>query len=240
VLVVYNAISFGSTRFISYSGIQGWPGMSEGLFGVTVPRRTVLQEILFGTFRGIVPLAPALVVAPVGLILLWRRVANRPAVAAVAAVGIYYLLFNAAFFYWDGGAAYGPRYVGAAIPFFFLGLGQVWTQGARVVRWLIGALVAAGTVITTMAVSTLLMVPEDVGSPLTQVILPSFIDAAFAQNRQSFLQYGDAQPAQGLLGAWNLGQLVGLSGHLSLVPLVVIWAVAAYLLLKASGQRQAK
>jgi hypothetical protein len=81
-----------------------------------------------------------------------------------------------------------------------------------------------------MAVSTLIMVPEDVGSPLTQVIFPSFLDAAFAQNRQSVLQYGDAQPAQGLLGAWNLGQLLGLPGHLSLMPLVVIWAVAAYLL----------
>ncbi|MBV8718849.1 MAG: hypothetical protein JOZ65_27600 [Chloroflexi bacterium] len=225
VLVLYNSASFGSPRFISYGGIQGWPGMTEGIFGVTLPRRTVLQEILFGTFRGIVPLAPAVVLAPIGLVLLLRERANRPAVAAAAGVAIYYLLFNAAFYYWDGGATYGPRYIGAALPFFFLGLGQVWTRGARAVRWLIGFLVGVGVVLTTMAVSTSVMIPEDVGSPLIDAILPSFLHAELAQNRESFLQYGTAIPAQGLAGAWNLGQLVGLPGLWSLLPLLLLWIV---------------
>jgi hypothetical protein len=235
VLVFYNTASFGSPRFISYGGIQGWPGMSDGIFGVTLPRRTVLQEILFGTFRGLVPLAPALVLAPIGLVLLWRQKANRAAVAAAAGVSTYYLLFNAAFFYWDGGAAYGPRYIGAAIPFFFVGLAQVWTQAPRGVRWLIGLLTLVGAAISVMAVSTLIMIPEDIGSPLTQVVFPSFAHAALAQNRQSFLQYGDARPAQGLLGAWNLGQLAGLPGLWSLVPLLLVWLIAAYMLYRLSN-----
>lgn len=232
VLVVYNTASFGSPRFISYGGIQGWEGMSQGIFGVTLPRRTVLQAILFGAFRGIVPLAPALVLAPVGLVLLLRERPNWPAVAAAAGVAVYYLLFNAAFYYWDGGATYGPRYIGASIPFLFLGLAQVWTAGARPVRWLIGILVAAGALLTTMAVSTTIMVPEDVESPITDVIVPSFFRAALAQNRQSFLQYGDAHPAEGLLGAWNIGQLAGLPGLWSLLPLLVVWISVGYFLFR--------
>jgi hypothetical protein len=118
---------------------------------------------------------------------------------------------------------YGPRYIGAALPFFFLGLAQVWTRGARLVRWLVGLLVLAGAVVTSMAVSTLVMIPEDVGAPLTEVIVPSFLRADLAQNRQSFFQYGDANPAYGVAGAWNLGQLVGLPGLWSLLPLFILW-----------------
>jgi hypothetical protein len=226
VLALYNASTFGSPFFVSYAGIQGWPGMSAGIFGVTLPRRTVLQEILLGQFRGLIPLAPAVALAPIGLVLWWRKSTNRLAVAAAAGVSVYYLLFNAAFFYWDGGFTYGPRYIGAALPFMFLGLAQVWTSGTLVVRWLIGLLVGFGVAVTTMAISTIVLLPEDVSAPLMQLIVPAFLRADLAQNRQSFLQYGTANPAQGLLGAWNLGQLVGLPGLASLLPLGVVWALA--------------
>jgi hypothetical protein len=228
-LATYNTVSFGSPLFVSYSGVQGFAGMSEGLFGVTLPKRTILQEILFGQFRGLVPLAPAIVLAPIGLLLAWRRADNRAAIAAAIGIPVYYLLFNAAYYYWDGGFSYGPRQIGAALPFLFLGLGPLWTSAGRAARWLIGLLVAFGVALTTMAVSTIVLLPEDVSAPLTQLVIPAFLRADLAQNRQSFLQYGTANPAQGLLGAWNLGQLVGLPGLASLLPLALLWAVAASL-----------
>ena len=82
-----------------------------------------------------------------------------------------------------------------------------------------------------------MLLPEDVASPLKDLILPAFLDADLAQNRESFLQYGTGNPAQGLLGAWNLGQLVGLPGLWSLVPLVAIWAVALYLVMYRFSER---
>jgi hypothetical protein len=226
-LATYNTASFGSPLYVSYSGVQGFAGMSEGLFGVTLPKRAILQEILFGQFRGLVPLAPAIVLAPIGLVLAWRRRAdNRAAIATAVGIPAYYLLFNAAYYYWDGGFSYGPRHIGAALPFLFLGLGPLWTSAGRAVRWLIGLLVASGVAVTTMAISTIVLLPEDVSAPLTQLILPAFLRADLAQNRQSFLQYGTANPAQGLLGAWNVGQLLGLPGLASLLPLALVWAVA--------------
>jgi hypothetical protein len=229
-LAIYNAASFGSPLFVSYSGVQGFAGMSEGLFGVTFPKRTILQEILFGQFRGLIPLAPAVVLAPIGLFLAGRRADNHPAVAAAVAIPAYYLLFNAAYYYWDGGFSYGPRHIGAALPFLFLGLGPLWTRAGRAVRVLIALTVSFGVVVTSMAISTIVLLPEDVSAPLTQLIIPAFLRADLAQNRQSFLQYGTANPAQGLLGAWNLGQLLGLQGLASVLPLACLWALAAWLL----------
>jgi hypothetical protein len=227
VLATYNATSFGSPFFVSYAGVQGFEGMSQGLFGVTFPKRTVLQEILFGQFRGLVPLAPAVVLAPIGLGLAWRRPENRAAVAATVLIAAYYLLFNAAYYYWDGGFSYGPRQIGAALPFLFLGLAPLWTSAPRILNALIGACIAYGLVLTLMAVSTNVLLPEDVSMPVRDLILPAFTHGDLAQNRQSFLQYGTANPAQGLLGAWNLGQLIGLSGLWSLLPLAIVWAVCA-------------
>jgi hypothetical protein len=233
VLAIYNTASFGSPTFVSYSAVQGFAGMSEGLFGVTLPKRTILQEILFGQFRGLVPLAPAVVLAPIGLILAWRCTPrNRPAMAAAVLVSAYYLLFNSAYYYWDGGFSYGPRHIGAALPFLFLGLGPLWTAAPRLLRALIAVLITIGTAISTMAVSTIVMLPEDVGSPVSQLILPAFLHADLAQNKQSFLQYGTANPAQGLLAAWNLGQLAGMPGLWSLGPLMLIWAIGLYLGIK--------
>jgi hypothetical protein len=225
-LAIYNAASFGSPLVVSYSGVQGFAGMAEGLFGVTLPKRTILQEILFGQFRGLVPLAPAVVLAPVGLLLALRRADNRAAVCAAIAIPVYYLLFNSAYYYWDGGFSYGPRHIGAALPFLFLGLGPLWTSAGRAVRVLVALTVAFGVAVTTMAISTIVLLPEDISTPLTQLIIPAFLQGDLAQNRQSFLQYGTANPAQGLLGAWNLGQLVGLPGLTSLLPLALVWAVA--------------
>src|SRR5262249_4225346 len=164
---------------------------------VTLPKRTILQEILFGQFRGLVPLAPAVVLAPVGLVLAFRRADNRAAVCAAIAIPVYYLLFNSAYYYWDGGFSYGPRHIGAALPSLFLGLGPLWTSAGRAVRVLPTLTVAFGVAVTTMAISTIVLLPEDVSAPLTQLIIPAFLHADLAQNRQSFLQYGTANPAEG-------------------------------------------
>src|SRR5439155_3641687 len=143
-------------------------------------------------------------------------------------------LFNAAYYYWTGGFSYGPRHLGAALPFMFLGLGQLWTVGNRVVRATLSVLAVYGMSLSVIAVSTIVMLPEDLTSPVSQVLMPAFLRGDLALNRQSFVQFGTAVPAQGVLGAWNAGQLMGLPGHTSLVPLGVLWLAVALTLWRAS------
>jgi hypothetical protein len=225
-LATYNALAFGTALRLGYAGVQGFSGMSEGVFGVTFPRRTVLQALVFGSFRGLVPLAPTSLPGLVGLGLLFRVRAHRAAALTAALIVVYYYLFNASYYYWSGGFSYGPRHIGAALPFVFVGLGYVCTIASGPLRAIVLALLVWGIVLSLMAVSTTVMLPEDVASPVTELVIPAFASGELASNRQSFLQYGDAVPAQGLLGAWNLGQLFGLTGGASLIPLYLVWMAA--------------
>jgi hypothetical protein len=225
VLAGYNWAAFGSPLRVGYESVQGFTGMQQGLLGITTPKRTVLQEILFGEFRGLLPLAPVLALAPIG----WWRLRHTPAALAAAAIVVYYLLFNASYFYWDGGFSYGPRHIGAALPFLALGLAPLWTGW---LRWLLGLLAAWGVALAGMAVSTTVLLPESVMAPVREIVWPAFSRGNLALSHDLFVlrTNPDAVPT-GLLdrGAWNVGMLLGLPGPLSLVPLALLWLLLATL-----------
>jgi hypothetical protein len=54
-------------------------------------------------------------------------------------------------------------------------------------------------------------------------------DATFVHSSS---QYDRLRGRQVPHAAWNLGEIAGLHGHLSLVPLELMWAAAAWLLLR--------
>jgi hypothetical protein len=235
VLFAYNVAAFGSPLRLGYQYVEGFAGMDEGFLGITSPRPSFLQEILFGESRGLLPLAPVLAAAPIGFVLVWRRPEARlPTIAAATVVG-YYALFNASYFYWNGGNSYGPRHLGAALPFMCLGLAPLWSIPRWWLRGGLLALAAYGFCLSAMAVSTLVLLPGDVGAPVRERILPAFASGDLALNPQTFLETGQStRPANPLLSAWNVGQRLGLHGHESLIPLAVAWGVAAVLLWRAS------
>jgi hypothetical protein len=226
VLGLYNLAAFGSPLRVGYENVQGFSGLQEGVLGITSPKRTVLQEILFGEFRGLLPLAPVLALAPLG----WLRLRRQPAVFAAAGIVAYYLLFNASYFYWDGGFSYGPRHIGAALPFLSFGLAPLWST-ARL-RPVLIILAGWGAILAGLAVSTSVLLPESVRSPIQDVVWPAFARGDLALNHDLFV----LRPEPGVItggilerGAWNLGQVVGLQGHLSLLPLGVFWVGMAVL-----------
>jgi hypothetical protein len=232
VLGIYNLAAFGSPFRVGYESVQGFSGMREGVLGIGTPKRTVLQEIVFGGFRGLFPLAPVLALAPFGLVIFWRRAKSvRPAVGAAAAIVGYYLLFNASYFYWDGGFSYGPRHIGAALPFLALGLAPVWNRRLTL-KLLVLILAGWGAALAGMAVSTSVLLPESVRSPIKDIVWPAFARGDLALNHDLFVLRPDPGAVPGSIlerGAWNVGQLMGLPGHLSLLPLGVFWAVVGLL-----------
>ncbi len=126
-LLAYNLIAFGTPFRIGYAGVQGFEGMQQGLFGLGVPRLSVLFEIVFGDRRGLVWVAPILVLAVPGLASLAEdRRGKGIGLVAIAVVAIG-LLVNAAYVYWDGGNATGPRHAMAMAGLFALGLAPFWS-----------------------------------------------------------------------------------------------------------------
>ena len=75
-----------------------------------------------------------------------------------------------------------------------------------------------------MVVSTDSQLSMQDGCPVVHSAWPAFWTGQVAMNRESMLTAGEAG---GRLGAFNLGRLIGLRGLGSLIPLFLIWGVAA-------------
>ncbi|WP_193754552.1 hypothetical protein [Sphingomonas sanguinis] len=139
-LLAYNLFAFGTVFRIGYSGVVGFEGMNQGLFGLTFPRMAVLRAILLEPARGLLWVAPILFLAPLGLGLLVETRATRGLALTAAGVVVVALLVNAAYVYWDGGNATGPRHAMPLAGVLALGLAPLWV--AVRVAWARGLLAA--------------------------------------------------------------------------------------------------
>lgn len=232
LLMTYQWAAFGSPFRIGYEHLEESTLMSAGLFGITVPKLDVMSELLFGSYRGLLPLAPVLAIAPFGWWMARRSAMKRTHVVAAAAV-LFYFLMNAAYAHWEGGWSFGPRHLGTVIPFLALGLVLPMERGDAVVRTVIVTLGLFGIATALAAVSTTSQPPsETLMNPMQALIWPQFFGGQLATNHQSIL---DALwPANGQPAAWNLGQKAGLSGLASLAPLLATYVIAAVCWRKAA------
>jgi hypothetical protein len=233
-LLIYNALAFGSPFHVGYSSEEGFKELQTGFFGITYPRLSTIRELLVGSYRGLLPLSPLMAVAPIGLSVLASRGRRGPALVA-AGIGAYYLLLNASYFFWEGGWAFGPRQMTAALPFLALGLAPLWDLGRAAGRTLLAAGLIWGAAVTLVGVSTTPQPPATFKSPVQELLWPAFRDGDLSLNPQTFVHNsvdvahlrGGGDPH----AAWNLGELAGLRGLPSLLPLASIWIAAAVLLL---------
>jgi hypothetical protein len=241
ILMAYQYACFGSPFHLSYSSEEGFEGMRQGFFGINLPRTIRLRHILFGDFRGLLPLAPILAVAPVGLVLRARRAPGAAIVSA--AIALYFVLLNAGYSYWEGGWSFGPRHLSPGIPFLCVWLGPAWTIAPRAGRLVLVALWLWGAALSLVAVATMAQPPAIYRQPVEQLLWPAFRDGDLALSTQTFA-HGGTDPGAWRAhtepkAAWNLGMKIGLRGLASLAPLVVGWiACAAWLIAAARRGRE--
>ena len=168
--VTYNMIAFGTPFQLGYSGVVGFSGMDEGLFGLTSPKPMVLLKILVGMRRGLLWVAPVLAPASVGLWLLARK--HRRLAIMLAAAALTVLLVNSAYVYWDGGHSTGPRHSVPAIGLIAIGLAPFWA-GLRFAweRVVTVGLLLVSVVINLMIAAANITTPDTYRFPLTDPIL---------------------------------------------------------------------
>jgi hypothetical protein len=224
-LMLYLRAAFGSAFHTSYHYEVGTFAVNgQGFIGLKYPRIDVAFRLLFGSKRGLFYLAPVLTFAPFGMWLLWRQLQDRAATLAAASVFLYYLLFNASYGEWSGGWSYGPRYMAAGIPLLCVGLAPVWDYFSKSGRAILLTLLAVSVLFSLIAVATTPQPPFDYRSPMTQLLWPSFWNGNLALEHTSMLAAFDSDPG-GSHGAFNLGQLLGLRGLTSLLPLFAFWGM---------------
>jgi hypothetical protein len=235
VLLSYLHAAFGGFRpSYSYYDPNAFAFMQQqGYMGLTYPHPDRLLKLLFGCSRGLLFASPVMLAAVVGLWWMAKRF-RGPAIVA-AAIVLYYFLFNASFYWWKAGLTFGPRYAAASIPFLCLGLGLAWTYAS--VPWRSVALIFAclSVFVTLIVVSTSSQLAMQDSCPIAHSSWPAFWAGKVAVNRESMLLPTEAM---GGYGAFNLGELLGLNGLASLLPLLLLWGVAAGLWLRLHREHE--
>lgn len=142
-LLVYDRIAFGSFTHIAYADI---PRQKAGFFGIGTPSLKTLATLLFDS-RGLLTLAPVLVMSAFGLGLLARR-GRRAEARVIAAIVVLYLVYNSGYYLPFGGGIMGPRFLTTTLPFLAIPIGLSF-------RRFPGPTIAlTGISATTMAIAT--------------------------------------------------------------------------------------
>jgi hypothetical protein len=225
VLLSYLYAAFGSFRpSYSYYDPNSFTWMQQrGFLGITYPHPDRLLKLLFQCRRGLFFASPVSIAAIPGLWWLWKRPTHRAAALTAAAISAYYFLFNAAFYEWKGGQAFGPRYASACVPILCMGIVVAWQYTTPVWRRILMVLTVFSLFIVLMVVSTSSQLSMIDSCPIIHTSWPQFWSGQVASNRESMLV---ASESNGGYGAFNLGQLIGLTGLASLLPLLLMWIVA--------------
>jgi hypothetical protein len=175
-LLVYNQLAFGSPFTPGYSQVVGpdAEGMKQGFFGITWPEAGVVMQLLFGLYRGLLPLSPVLMLVSVGLYVMWREPTTRVAAGAIFAVLFSFLWINASYCYWEGGESTGPRHLVPMLPLCCLALAFAWPHAfwARTVTLV---LLAASLVLSLLCAVAGMFAPDDIRNPLVHFLLPIFL-----------------------------------------------------------------
>jgi hypothetical protein len=226
VLLGYLHAAFGGFRpSYSYYDPNSFAFMQQqGYMGLTFPHPDRLLKILFGCSRGLFFASPVMLAAPVGLLWLWKGRRHGAAAVVAGAIVLYYFLFNASFYWWKAGLTFGPRYAGASIPLLCVGLGVAWERASVVWRRVLVGLALCSGMMALMVVATTSQLAMQDSCPIVHSVWPEFWSGHVAVNRESMLTMAEAGSRY---AAFNVGQLFGLRGLVSLIPLLAMWAGAA-------------
>ncbi len=214
-LFAYNLAVFGHPFQTGYSGVVGFEGMQQGLFGLTYPKPDILWDILGGKRRGIVWVAPVLVLAPFGIWTLLRDPKSRDIGVMAAAGTVIAFLYHASYVYWDGGNATGPRHALPAIAYLAIGLAAFWASANRTEKWLGGGFLVVSVGLNLAIAAAEILAPNYYVAPVTQHIIPKFLDGDIRTLPNEF---------------WGWSPWAGLGLYLALAGLLVALLARAWLL----------
>jgi hypothetical protein len=218
-LAVYHTVAFGapwSTGFV-HEALPHWrQRYGEGFYGLRPPDPRALWELTLGHHRGLFRQAPWLLLAVPGVWALARSRAHRAEAALVVAAFAAMLGLNAALHTWQGGWTMGARYLIPVVPLLAFAAAFATGRAARIAA---AVLVPVSALFMLAGAAVMPEVPAFVLRPLRDFLLPWFVSGRLSV----------ANPDG---SAFNLGEVLGLHGLWSLLPLLVIWAAGAALLVR--------
>jgi len=212
VLLAYHAVCFGSPWRTGYDASTTFAHFhQQGFLGITRLRWVAFAGSTVSADNGLVTLAPWLLLAIPGGVLLARTDRRGPAIVA-AAITVIYLLFVSSINFWRGGWEVGPRYIIAMLPFLLPPIAAQLTAWQRrpLALGVAGAAIVVGVAIYALTSATFPYWPDTVDNPMYDVTLRLLADNLVAPN---------------LGGALGVPGVLGLVPYLAIVGGLVGWAI---------------
>jgi hypothetical protein len=233
-LLGYNYFCFG-TAFLTNATLPSDLFQTEGrLFGMLGwPEPIRLYWLTFQPFRGLFICCPVLLVPLLSMRYASPFSSRRTSAAVLEkviplAIVAYHLLFNLSFNGWTGGWCVGPRYLIPALPFLF----SFALTGFRRFRFLTILLGAVSALFMVGVSAVLVMIPAPNNGPALPVnpvffCLRELAAGHLSISTQSILDYVPVPGRQ--WASYNLGELLGLHGLASLLPILLVLLAFALL-----------
>jgi hypothetical protein len=221
--LTYNKLTFGST-FTSNQTLQGGFQNKDLVLGMLAPPDFErLYWLTVHPFRGLFYACPVMLLALLSLPRKWRLQPITLESVVPLAIIFLYLAFNLTFNGWAGGWGIGPRYLIPMFPFLF----SFALRGFRSFGTPALALMAVSTVIMFSVSAVQLMVPapndrvDQRFDPVSDSVR-RLKNGEISASTQSMLDFLPTHTERSEWASYNLGEVVGLEGLTSLVPVVLI------------------
>ncbi len=212
ILLGYHAVCYGSPWKTGYDASTTFAHFhQQGFLGITKLRWVAFAGSTVSADNGLVTLAPWLLLAIPGGVLLARTDRRGTAIVA-AAIAIIYLLFVSSINFWRGGWEVGPRYIIAMLPFLLPPIAAQLTawQKRPLILGAAAGLMIVGVAIYALTSATFPYWPDTVANPFYDVTLRLLADNLAAPN----------------LGSWvGIPGVLGIAPYLAIVAGLVGWAI---------------
>ena len=198
----YHWICFGDPFTFAYLHEHTFTTMHEGFFGIRFPPQTEhAYMLLFSAERGLFFWSPILLLAFPGYFRLWHT--SPPLFWMTYLVPVLQVTAISAYFLPSAGGMIGPRLLAPILPLLALplALGVTWFPRT-------GAVLGIVSILVTVLATVVSIAGLYGANPLFDLLLPKFFALSFSH---------------------NLGQVAGLSGYTSIIPLVVVLVVSIWL-----------
>lgn len=233
VLLGYNYLVFDNPLYIAYfdKRAAAHSAYRDGPVLGFQTRKLIaaLYDTSFGSFRGFFHLSPFLVLLFPGGFYLARERGFRSLLPVLAVLVGGYFLINAFYPYYYGGKALGPRHAMEMLPYMVL---LAFFFAVRFPR--ISALLAAVSIFLILTAVSVRF--EDYARhPFRDLYFYSFFGGYLMINPETTFQTNSV--VSSLFNAFTLGQVAGLRGQLSLLPLYLIWITGGALMFHFARKR---
>ncbi|MEA1928064.1 MAG: hypothetical protein U9N73_07635, partial [Candidatus Auribacterota bacterium] len=232
VMLGYNYLVFDNPFYIAYFDKKAAPHTAYqqgGILGLNIHARQyfkALYQTSFGPFRGFFHLAPFLILIAPGIVYFAREKGKRGLLIVLWILVVGYFLINSIYPYWYGGKALGGRHAMEILPylailaFFFI------------VRFPRLSSVLVLVSIFFMLTATSIRPEEYVSHPFRDLYFYAFFNGNLSLNHESTFQTNAVISSS--YNAFNLGEVAGMRGQLSLVPLYLIWLIGGVFMIQYS------